>query len=33
MGVSSQTNCSGERLFQCQNCGFECDRDLSAAIN
>lgn len=22
-----------ERVFQCENCGFECDRDLNAAIN
>lgn len=22
-----------ERLFKCQHCGFECDRDLNAAVN
>nr|WP_241993587.1 transposase [Trichormus variabilis] len=22
-----------QRVFQCQNCGFECDRDLNAARN
>ncbi|MFP4121787.1 zinc ribbon domain-containing protein [Coleofasciculus sp.] len=22
-----------ERVFRCDNCGFECDRDLNASLN
>ena len=22
-----------ERVFECENCGFSCDRDLNAALN
>ena len=31
--VKKETLSLGERVFKCDSCGFECDRDLNAAIN
>jgi putative transposase len=31
--VKKETLPSSERVFKCDSCGFECDRDLNAAIN
>ncbi|MEA5524092.1 zinc ribbon domain-containing protein [Nodularia spumigena CH309] len=32
-GTKKENLTLNERVFQCENCGFECDRDLNAAIN
>jgi putative transposase len=32
-GVKKETLSLSERVFKCNSCGFECDRDLNAAIN
>ncbi len=32
-GVKKETLSLSERVFRCDSCGFECDRDLNAAIN
>lgn len=32
-GVKKETLTLSERVFKCNSCGFECDRDLNAAIN
>ncbi|MFM2062496.1 MAG: hypothetical protein RLZZ507_2166 [Cyanobacteriota bacterium] len=32
-GVKKETLSLSERVFKCDGCGFECDRDLNAAIN
>ena len=32
-GVKKETLSLSERVFKCHSCGFECDRDLNAAIN
>ena len=32
-GVKKESLSLSERAFRCTACGFECDRDLNAAIN
>ncbi|MBD2253543.1 RNA-guided endonuclease InsQ/TnpB family protein [Nostoc parmelioides] len=32
-GTKKESLLLSERVFKCENCGFECDRDLNAAIN
>ena len=32
-GVQKESLSLQERVFKCEHCGFECDRDLNAAIN
>lgn len=32
-GVKKEALTLDERVFQCERCGFECDRDLNAALN
>ncbi|WP_153038564.1 zinc ribbon domain-containing protein, partial [Nodularia spumigena] len=32
-GVKKESLSLKERVFKCEHCGFECDRDINAAIN
>ncbi|WP_293068700.1 zinc ribbon domain-containing protein [Okeania sp. SIO2B3] len=32
-GTVKESLLLSERVFECENCGFSCDRDLNAALN
>ncbi|MEH2410574.1 RNA-guided endonuclease InsQ/TnpB family protein [Nostoc sp.] len=32
-GIKKESLSLAERVFKCEHCGFECDRDLNASIN